>query len=153
MNVHVARPAALRVGSEIEGPVRVATAERIQWYDSAMLSAAKNELARVGSNIHTDEDYAKSEGLPGIIADGMIMTNWCQTMLVRQFGMDYVERGELRTKFIKPVMLDERVHVKGRVLAVDKTAEGTLYSLDVWCENQHGVKVTDGSAKVEVRDR
>ena len=53
------------------------TAERIEWYDSAMLSAAKGELAQVGANIHTDEDYARSQGLTAVIADGMIMTNWC----------------------------------------------------------------------------
>ena len=52
------------VGAEIAGPVRVMTAERIEWYDSAMLSAAKGELAQVGVNIHTDDDYAKSQGLP-----------------------------------------------------------------------------------------
>ena len=52
------------------------TAERIEWYDSAMLSAATGTLAQVGSNIHTDEDYARSQGLPAVIADGMIMTNW-----------------------------------------------------------------------------
>ena len=83
----------LAVGADILGPVRVMTAERIQWYDSAMLSAAKGELARVTVNIHTDDDYARSQGLPAIIADGMISTNWCSEMLIQQFGMDYVERG------------------------------------------------------------
>ena len=66
-------PRDLAVGAEITGPVRLMTAERIEWYDSAMLSAASGELARVGSNIHTDDAYAKSQGLPGVIADGMIM--------------------------------------------------------------------------------
>ena len=96
-------PRDLAVGAEITGPVRLMTAERIEWYDSAMLSAATGTLAQVGSNIHTDEDYARSQGLPAIIADGMIMTNWVSSMLVEHFGMAYVERGELRTKFIKPV--------------------------------------------------
>ena len=73
-------PRDLAVGAEITGPVRLMTAERIEWYDSAMLSAATGTLARVGSNIHTDDAYARSQGLPAIIADGMIMANWVSSM-------------------------------------------------------------------------
>ena len=51
-----------------------------------MSSAASGELAQVGANIHTDDEYAKSQGLPGVIADGMIMANWCSSMLVERFG-------------------------------------------------------------------
>src|SRR5688572_31682894 len=103
---------AYRAGDELVGPVRVITPQRIEWYDSAMLSAATNELRQVGSNIHTDPEFAKSEGFSGVNADGMIMTNWCSEMLVHRFGMDYLERGDLRTKYIKPVYLNVLLHVK-----------------------------------------
>lgn len=139
------------VGDTIDGPVRMITPERIEWYDSAMLSAASGQLAQVGSNIHTDEDYARHEGFPGVIADGMIMANWCSEMMVHHFGMNYLERGELRTKFIKPVLLDVTLHVKGRVMAAEPSDGGMLYSLAIWCEDEHGMKLTDGDAKVEVR--
>jgi 3-hydroxybutyryl-CoA dehydratase len=142
---------ALPVGTEIRGPVRVMTAQRIEWYDSAMLSAAKGELTRVSVNIHTDEAYAKSEGLPAIIADGMISTNWCSEMLIGRFGMDYVERGELRTRFIKPTFLGVTVHVRGKVTSAVRQQNGAiLYALDVWCEDENGLKLTVGDAKVEV---
>jgi acyl dehydratase len=126
------------------------TPERIEWYDSAMLSAARGELARVGSNIHTDEAYARTQGLPAVIADGMIMTNWLSSMLVEHFVMGYVERGELRTKFIKPVPLGMTVVCRARVLAVEPLAGGGVaYRLYVWCEDGDGVKVVDGGARVE----
>jgi acyl dehydratase len=141
----------LPVGTRIAGPVRVMTAERIEWYDSAMLSAAKGELARVTVNIHTDENYAKAQGLPAIIADGMISTNWCSEMLIEHFGMDYVERGELRTRFIKPTFLGVTVSVRGMVTsAVPKEGGVILYTLDVWCEDENGLKLTVGDARVEV---
>jgi acyl dehydratase len=140
-----------KAGDEIKGPVRAITPTRIEWYDSAMLSAATDELRQVGSNIHTDPDYAKTQGFSGVNADGMIMTNWCSEMLVRAFGVHYLERGELRTKFIKPVNLGVQLHVRGRVKEVAKGAKGgTLYALDVWCEDQNGTKLVDGDAKVEV---
>ena len=141
----------LPIGTELTGPVRVMTAERIQWYDSAMLSAAKGELAQVAVNIHTDEDYAKSQGLPAIIADGMISTNWCSEMLIEHFGMDYVEHGELRTKFIKPIFLGVTVFVRGKVTsAIPQQSGAVVYALDIWCEDEKGVKLTVGDAKVEV---
>ena len=141
-----------KVGTDIKGPTRVMTPERIEWYDSAMLSAAKGELTRVTVNIHTDEDYARSEGLPAIIADGMISTNWCSEMMVEHFGLDYIERGELRTRFIKPTFLGVTVSVRGRVTAADPRPGGAVvYKLDVWCEDETGLKLTVGDAKVEVR--
>lgn len=142
---------SFKVGEAITGPVRCITPERVEWYDSAMLSAATNELRRVGSNIHTDEEYAKSQGFSAANADGMIMTNWCSGMLLRAFGMDYLERGELRTKYIKPTNVGVELHVKGRIKEATRQQNGnTLYTIDVWCEDQQGTKLVDGDAKVEV---
>lgn len=140
----------LEVGSEIAGPVHVVTPERIEWYDSGMLSSASGQLAKVGSNIHTDDEYAKQEGFPAVMADGMILTNWCSTMMLQTFGMDYLERGQLRTKFIKPVYLDVIVHTKAKVLSIEPGKGGKVYKLDVWCEDENGLKVVDGDATVEV---
>jgi 3-hydroxybutyryl-CoA dehydratase len=141
----------LQVGQELTGPVRGITAQRIEWYDSAMLSAATNELRQVGSNIHTDPEFAKSEGFANVNADGMIATNWCSEMLIANFGLDYIERGELRTKYIKPVNLGVQLHVKGRVLEANALPDGgTSYVLDIWCEDAAGTKLVDGGAKVTV---
>jgi hypothetical protein len=65
----------LAVGTEITGPARLMTAERIEWYDSAMLSAAR---ARSPSRLqHPHRRGLRAlPGLPAIIADGMIMANW-----------------------------------------------------------------------------
>jgi 3-hydroxybutyryl-CoA dehydratase len=142
---------SFEVGDEIAGPVRKITPARIEWYDSAMLSAATDELRQVGSNIHTDEEFAKSEGFSGVNADGMIMTNWCSQMLTRTFGMDYIATGELRTKFIRPVLMGVELHVKSRVKAIEPVGNGrTRYSLFVWCEDEHGTKLVDGDAAVDV---
>jgi acyl dehydratase len=144
--------AALQVGEHLLGPIRGITPERIEWYDSAMLSAAMNELRQVGSNIHTDPDFARQEGFSGVNADGMIMANWCSEMLVRQFGLDYLATGELRTKFIKPVEMDVELHVRGYVReATPQPGGGTLYVIDVWCEDDNGLKLVEGDAKVEVK--
>ena len=139
------------VGDELVGPVRAITPQRIEWYDSAMLSAATDELRQVGSNIHTDGEFARSEGFTTANADGMIMTNWCSEMLLRHFGIDYLARGELRTKYIRPVNLGVELHVRGRIREASHRADGsTLYTIDVWCEDERGTKLVDGDAKVDV---
>jgi acyl dehydratase len=139
------------VGQELVGPIRGITPERIEWYDSALLSACTNELRQVGANIHTDVEFAKGQGFPTANADGMIMTNWCSEMLTKAFGLDYLERGELRTKYIKPTNLGVLLHVKGRIKEVTRQPNGNkLYNIDVWCEDEHGLKLVDGDAKVEV---
>lgn len=145
-----ARP-AVNVGDELFGPVRAITPQRIEWYDSAMLSAATDELRQVGSNIHTDVEFARSEGFPTANADGMIATNWCSEMLLRHFGVDYLLRGELRTKYIKPVNLGVELHVRGRVREAVRQPDGsTRYAVDVWCEDEQGTKLVDGDARIDV---
>jgi hypothetical protein len=149
-----ARPSNdLAVGAELTGLAKTITHTRIQWYDSGMLSSATGVLARVGANIHTDDDFAKNQGLPAAIADGMSSTNWCQTMLIQYFGMDYIERGELRTKFIKPIFVGSTVFARARVLSVTKVGIDTEYKLDVWCDDEKGVKVVDGDARVVVKGK
>ena len=83
----------------------------------------------------------------------MIMTNWCSSMMVQHFGMDYLQHGELRTKFIKPVYLGQTLYVRGRIISAERTNGGVAYALDVWCEDEKGIKVTDGDAKVVVRQQ
>ena len=141
---------SLVVGSELVGPVLVVTLERTQWYEAGMRSAATGVLTAPHANIHTDHEYAKSQGLPAAIADGMMSTNWISAMLVKYFGMGYIAHGELRTKFIKPIYLDMVVAIRGRVTSVERAASGaTVYGMEVWCEDEKGVKLTVGDAKAE----
>lgn len=141
----------LEIGSELVGPVRRVTWERIEWYDSGMLSTATGKLAKVGDNIHTDDAFARGQGLSGAILDGMVSTNWCQTMLLDYFGVDFIERGALRTKYIKPIFVEATLSCHGRVVSALATADGNVeYKLDVWCEIEDGTKVVDGDARVVV---
>ena len=64
--------------------------------------------------------------------------------------MDYLERGELRTKFIKPVYLDADRQSRPRSWRSSRASGGKVYKLDVWCEDENGIKVVDGDATVEV---
>lgn len=138
------------VGDQVAGPTRPFTAERIGWYSIGMLSAATGTLQPIQHNIHTDDEYARSQGLPAAIADGMHSTNWLSAMMADHFGAHYVARGALRTKFIRPTYANVPVTPRGTITERIEESGGVRLVLDVWCEDDKGEKLTVGDASVVV---
>lgn len=134
-------------GDEVARMVRTMTAERMAWYADMLDTVCSDSGRRILSetNIHTDDAYAKANGLPGIIADGMISTNWIQTLLVQSFGAAAFAGATLRTRYSRPILSDDVVTTVVRVREVD--ADGTL-RLEVWSENQRGERCTVGEASI-----
>jgi hypothetical protein len=138
------------VGQEVTGPYRTVTPERLRWYGDGMLTAAAGQITLVGSNIHTDAEYAREQGLAEPIADGMIATNWISSLLLLRFGEAYLSAGELRTKFIRPTSIGARVRAGFRIRERIGCEGAVRYQLDVWTEDADGAKLTDGAATVEL---
>jgi 3-hydroxybutyryl-CoA dehydratase len=134
------------VGAEFAAPARMMTRERMRWYCDALETAASpsGEFIVAEPTIHTDAEYAKAQGLPGIIADGMISTNYISSLLYATFGVGFLAAGELTTKFIRPVYEDDVLHTHARVRALTDER----YEVDVWVETGEGQKVTVGEAFV-----
>lgn len=140
-----------RVGAELIGPTRSLTMDRIDWYSMGMQAAATGERQPVQHNIHTDHEYARSQGLPAAIADGMHSTNWLSAMLAEHFGEHYIAHGSLRTKYIRPVLVDTVLTPRAIVDSCeDLGTEGVVYHMSVWCEDEHGTKLTVGEATARV---
>jgi acyl dehydratase len=147
-------PLDLQVGSMLPLKEVMITPERVQWYGDGMHSAATGKLMRAGENIHTDVDYAKGQGLTTAIADGMMSTAWINGVLTKAFGRDYLENGELRTKYIKTTDVGIKLKILAKVRERENKPNGNVrFVLDVWTEDQAGVKLTDGDAAVEVYRR
>jgi acyl dehydratase len=132
------------------------TRERMRWYVDIQ-DTVQFDDGRIHTQpptIHDDDEYAKKQGLPGIIADGMISTNWILSLLVDVFGETVLQKGRLRTKYIDPVYEDQILIACARVTSVrDNTAGGTVYELEVWCEDNTGKRVTVGEAIVHAAGR
>jgi hypothetical protein len=124
--------------------------ERMRWYVDGLFTAKANDgKVHTEENIHTDDAYARSQGLPGIIADGMISTNWIYDFLLDTFGSAALRNARLRTKYIKPILEDVVVVCCLRVTNI--TAEEpncSRFSLDVWCEDLAENKLTVGDATI-----
>lgn len=140
----------LAPGDRIEGAFKMVTAERLRWYGDGMLTAAAGSVTLVGSNIHTDEEYARSQGLEAPIADGMLATNWISSLLVATFGTEFFTGGYLRTKYIKPTYVGVLVRP---VLVCRSRVEhdgATTFGFEAITEDDAGEKLTDGEAEVRV---
>ena len=142
----------LQVGAMLPAREVAITPERVQWYGDGMHSAATGKLTRAGQNIHTDSAYAQGEGLATAIADGMMSTAWISSVLLKAFGRDYLENGELGAKYIKTTDLGITVKILAKVRERTPLPAGEMrFVLDVWTEDGAGVKLTDGDAAVTVR--
>jgi len=151
MSELTAKPETPAVGQEISGPEIKVTPERLQVYGDGLLTSAADTPVHVGANIHTDVEYAREQGLAAPVVDGMLSVNYLSSMLVRAFGAAYLEHGELRAKFIKPVYVDEVVQPRALVRESIEGQDGrTRHVLEVWVQRDGGEKVVDGDAAVEL---
>ena len=107
-------------------------------------------LVSGGNPIHYDEEFAKRQGLRAPIATGMISSGYLSEMLTRFFGLHWIQGSNMRVTYIAPVYAGDAVSCRGVVR--EKTIEGatTKLDLEIWCQNQHGEKVTVGTASVKL---
>ena len=129
------------------------TRERMRWYVDAQptIAADDGRIHTQEPTIHDDDDFARSQGLPGIIADGMISTNWILNLLIDLFGREIAARCKLRTKYVAPIYEDQIVVTCARVKHISQEGDGqTGISLDVWCEDDKKTMLTVGEALVFV---
>ena len=137
-------------GTEFRLAPRLMTRERMRWYVDIQ-ETVQQDTGRIVTQpptIHDDDAYAKKQGLPGIISDGMVSTNWIFGLLVDVFGPDAATRGRLRTKYIAPIYEDQAVIACAKVASVTNDAGNAVYDLEVWCEDDKGKKLTVGDARV-----
>jgi 3-hydroxybutyryl-CoA dehydratase len=147
------RTSRLEAGTEFRLPARPMTRERMRWYVDIQETVQVDDgrIHPQPPTIHDDDAYARKQGLPGIISDGMITTNWIHGLLVDVFGPPAAGKGRLRTKYIAPIYEDMIVVTCARVAEVsDEPGDGTVYRLDVWCEDDTGRMLTVGEARVHV---
>lgn len=94
----------------------------------------------------TDDEGAKAEGLPGMIAPGVMSMG-----LLSRMVSDWNPAAEIKrigTTFRSPVLPDRNIHLRGAVtqkMDTDHTVE-----CDLWIENDDGERWVIGTATVAV---
>ena len=99
-----------------------------------------------GRNYHTDRDEAKKLGFPNIVVQGMMSTCFVSRVMQENFGMGWLEGGEMSVKFTNVLWVDETVTAHARVRDEIREGSRTRVHCDVWVDKEDATKVLVGSA-------
>ena len=97
-------------------------------------------------SIHTDPEWARQKGFKAPLAQGMMSTAYVSQLMTRFAGAGFVKGGRMSVSFIKPVLVGDMLTVRGRVKSREPEGRATRVTVEVWCENQDGVKTMVGTA-------
>ncbi len=97
--------------------------------------------------IHYDQDFARSVGLPGVILHGLLKAAFLGQLVTDWLG----DRGTLKSFEVSDRGVDQPgrpYRCAGRVTKVD----GDHVELEVWGEDSAGTRTTVGSATVSMNE-
>ena len=126
----------LSVGQEIPELVKHPTTRQLVQY-----AGAQGDFYE----IHYDQGYAKSVGLPGVILHGLLKAAFLGQLVTDWLG----DGGTLKTIDVSYRGVDQPGHpyrCRGRVTKV----EGDDVELEVWGEDEAGKRSTMGTATVQL---
>lgn len=99
--------------------------------------------------IHLDPDAARSVGLDGVIAHGMLSMAFLGQFVNQQIAGEPGARVErLKVRYIGMVRLGDTLTCKGKVVQIAQEAQKTAITLECWAQNQRGEPVTTAEAVV-----
>ena len=102
--------------------------------------------------IHYDNDFAKNNGLPGVIIHGALKNAFLGQLMTDWIG----EGGTLRKLSCQYRGMDvpgDTLTCKGTVTRKYQEGGQNLVDCDIWLENEKGEKTTPGSATVALPTR
>ena len=97
-------------------------------------------------SIHTDPEWARRKGFKAPLAQALMSTAYVSQMMVQFLGVGFVKGGEISVAFIKPVFAGDTLTVHGRIKSRETEGVNTRVTVEVWCENEQGVKTMVGTA-------
>ena len=125
----------MKVGDEIPELVKQPTTQQLVQY-----AGASGDFYQ----IHYDQDFARSVGLPGVILHGLLKAAYLGELLTDWVG----DTGTLKSFEVSYRGIDvpgKPYRCRGRITKVD----GKNVDVEVWGEDESGQKTTLGSATVE----
>jgi acyl dehydratase len=99
--------------------------------------------------IHTDE-YAQEHGMRGALVPGSTLLSYMLEMLYDIFEEKWLRSGRIKVSFIGGGAVNgDRITAHGWVKAIEAGKDGDRLTLELWMENQNGVKIMVGEASCQ----
>jgi acyl dehydratase len=95
----------------------------------------------------TDDEGARKEGLPGMIAPGNLSLGLLSRLVTDWIGQSGARLARLGTTYRQPVQPDRTITLNGFV--IDLEPAGKRVEIDVWIENEEAEKLVIGTASIE----
>ena len=130
--------ADIRIDQEIPSVTKAVTRQSIDQFESVGILDVQN--------IHNNEDIARQRlGTDYILASGRMSITFAAESLRKFFGPEvFNHTGTVNLKFLRPVTSGDTITVYGKVAHQEKVEQGTLVSVDIYCENQNRDKTAAG---------
>jgi acyl dehydratase len=96
---------------------------------------------------HMDDDDGRKSGMPGAFGMGNLQSSYMHNLIRDWMG----ETGRIRhftIQWQQPNLKNTVVTARGRITAVEETAEGKQVSLELWTEDNNDRRLANGTAKV-----
>lgn len=99
--------------------------------------------------LHSDIDFAQRNGFDGCVAYGMLTASFYSTLAgVWLPGKNSLIQS-INIKFLKPVMLGEKLHIEGRVSEIHEKFQ--MIIVDAYISRQNGEKVSKAKIQIGVQ--
>ena len=125
-------------------PVKNVTQEMIGRYADA---------AEDHNPLHVNPEFAKTTRYGGTIAHGMLSVAFIQELMIRTFGKDWMESGEIEVSFMAPVRPGAAITAEAKVMNVappEGAENKKRVRMQVFCFNEKQEKVIKGTTEVTV---
>ena len=128
----------IEIDQEIPSVTKAVTRQSIDLFESVGILDVQN--------IHNNEDIARQRlGTDHILASGRMSITFAAESLRKFFGPElFNHTGTVNLKFLRPVTSGDTITVYGKVAHQEKVDQGTLVSVDIYCENQNRDKTAAG---------
>jgi acyl dehydratase len=124
-------------------PITVSVGQEIPFLAKTAYSPIEQDAR---NPIHTD-DYAQKQGLRGALVPGSTLLSYMLEMLYNTFGERWLTGGKIKVNFIGGGAVNgDLITAHGLVKGVEKEETGERFTLELWMENEGGVKIMVGEA-------
>lgn len=130
-------------GEKFIGKIRTITQERLNYFSGGFPKGPDWPA----KNIHTDLQTAKKAGLKCVAASGAMFEGHLIDLMVDLFGERWLTYGAMSLSFINIMDRDDTLLPKAVVKAKKSLISQIEFTLEICCENQHGMKVVVGTGR------
>lgn len=131
-------------GDEIPTLTKSITQEKINLFEGSS--------GRTGPSQFTDEATARERlGTRGTVASGRVTLTYSLELLRRYFGSDVYNRsGTVDMRFLRPTRPGDTITLSGKVIGVERLANGNRVTVGVTATNQDGDTTAAGTGSAIV---